>query len=47
VFLNAQPDRLWQHTPGIWALDVAMLVMITTILAIITWSRLRLKKSAA
>jgi ABC-type multidrug transport system ATPase subunit len=47
VFLNAQPDRLWQHTPGIWALDVAMLVVITTILAIITWSRLRLKKSAA
>ncbi|MEU7218020.1 FHA domain-containing protein [Nocardia iowensis] len=47
VFLNAQPDTLWQHTPGIWALDIGMLLLITLVLAIITWRRLRLKKSVA
>ncbi|WP_069163693.1 FHA domain-containing protein [Nocardia altamirensis] len=47
VFLNAQPDALWEHTPGIWALDVGVLLLITLVLAVITWRRLRLKKSAA
>ncbi|MFQ6324543.1 FHA domain-containing protein [Nocardia sp. CWNU-33] len=47
VFLNAQPDTLWQHKSDIWGLDVALLVVITVILAIFTWRRLRLKKSAA
>ncbi|MFE7796223.1 FHA domain-containing protein [Nocardia sp. NPDC057440] len=47
VFLNAQPDTLWQHKSDIWGLDVAMLVAITLVLAIFTWRRLRLKKSAA
>ncbi|MEV6431573.1 FHA domain-containing protein [Nocardia sp. NPDC051463] len=46
VFLNAQPDTLWQHKSDIWGMDVALLVAITLILAIFTWRRLRLKKSA-
>ncbi|MFD0365892.1 FHA domain-containing protein [Nocardia sp. GCM10030253] len=47
VFINAQQDTLWQHKPDIWALNIGMLVAITLILAIFTWRRLRLKKSAA
>ncbi|MGO4615571.1 FHA domain-containing protein [Nocardia sp. 2YAB30] len=47
VFLSAQPDALWQRKPEIWVLDVGILLVITTVLAIITWRRLRLKKSAA
>ncbi|GGK57097.1 putative ABC transporter, ATP-binding protein [Nocardia camponoti] len=47
LFFSAQPDGLWEHKPGIWTLDIAMLVVITAILAVITWSRLRLKKSQA
>ncbi|MEU7631939.1 ATP-binding cassette domain-containing protein [Nocardia sp. NPDC049220] len=47
VFLSAQPDTLWQHKSGIWTLDVVLLLVITLMLAMVTWSRLRLKKSAA
>ncbi|MFI6216358.1 FHA domain-containing protein [Nocardia brasiliensis] len=47
VFINAQPDKLWEHTPGIWALDVGVLILLTVVLAVITWRRLRLKKSVA
>lgn len=47
LFLNAQPDTLWQHKPEIWALDIGVLLLITLVLAIFTWRRLRLKKSAA
>ncbi|MFQ6393068.1 FHA domain-containing protein [Nocardia sp. KC 131] len=47
VFVTAQPDTLWQHKSDIWTLDIVMLVVITLILAIFTWSKLRLKKSAA
>ncbi|WP_159839609.1 FHA domain-containing protein [Nocardia sp. CY41] len=47
LFLNAQPDTLWQQKPEIWALDIGALLLITLVLAILTWRRLRLKKSAA
>ncbi|MGQ4597308.1 FHA domain-containing protein [Nocardia sp. R6R-6] len=47
LFLNAEPDTLWQHKPGIWALDIVVLLLITLALAMVTWRRLRLKKSAA
>ncbi len=47
LFLNAQPDTLWQHKPEIWALNVGVLLLITLVLALLTWRRLRLKKSAA
>ncbi|MGY1944912.1 ATP-binding cassette domain-containing protein [Nocardia asiatica] len=47
LFLNAQPDTLWQHKPEIWALNVGVLLLITLVLALFTWRRLRLKKSAA
>ncbi|MGW4370833.1 FHA domain-containing protein [Nocardia takedensis] len=47
IFLNAQPDPLWDHEPGVWVMDVVLLLVITAILAYFTWRRLRLKKSAA
>ncbi len=47
LFRKAEDDSLWNHEPGVWALDISLLVVITVILAVITWSRLRLKKSAA
>ncbi len=47
IFYGAQDDPLWKHTIGIWALDVVMVIVITAVLAAITWTRLRLKKSQA
>ncbi|WP_068014821.1 FHA domain-containing protein [Nocardia mexicana] len=47
LFANAQPDALWQHKPGFWLLDIAMLLVITTVLSVLTWWRLRLKKTTA
>ncbi|WP_225732333.1 MULTISPECIES: FHA domain-containing protein [unclassified Nocardia] len=47
IFPGAQPDKLWNHTTAMWALDLGVLVAMTAVLAIITWQRLRLRKSAA
>ncbi|MEV6216355.1 FHA domain-containing protein [Nocardia sp. NPDC051833] len=47
LVIGAQEDALWEHKPGIWILDIVLLIVITSILAVITWSRLRLKKSQA
>jgi len=47
LFANAQPDALWKHEANIWYLDIGLLIAITTVLAIITWRRLRLRKSTA
>ncbi|MEV5837400.1 FHA domain-containing protein [Nocardia sp. NPDC052112] len=47
LFANAQPDTLWKHEPNIWYLDIGLLVAITVVLAIVTWRRLRLRKSNA
>ncbi|WP_433727648.1 FHA domain-containing protein [Nocardia sp. CA-129566] len=47
LFASAQPDALWKHEASIWYLDTALLVAITAVLAIITWRRLRLRKSTA
>jgi ABC-type multidrug transport system ATPase subunit/predicted component of type VI protein secretion system len=44
---KAVDETLWQHTVGIWALDVGMLGVLGLVLAILTWWRLRLKKSTA
>ncbi|MET9488716.1 FHA domain-containing protein [Nocardia sp. NPDC006630] len=46
LFATAQPDRLWKHAANIWYLDIGMLLVLTVILTLFTWSRLRLKKSA-
>lgn len=46
LFFAAQPDGLWDHTRGTWFLDIGMVVAVTVVLALLTWSRLRLKKSA-
>ncbi|WP_460729582.1 ATP-binding cassette domain-containing protein [Nocardia heshunensis] len=43
----AQKDHFWKHTVAAWSLDMGVLVLITVLLALFTWSRLRLKKSAA
>ncbi|WP_019929467.1 FHA domain-containing protein [Nocardia sp. BMG111209] len=47
LFSAAQPDALWQHKPAFWLLDIGLLLVITAVLSVLTWSRLRLKKSAA
>ncbi|MBF6087048.1 ATP-binding cassette domain-containing protein [Nocardia cyriacigeorgica] len=47
LFANAQPDKLWEHSAGIWLLDIAMLLVVTAILSVVTWHRLRLKKTAS
>ncbi|WP_280335779.1 FHA domain-containing protein [Nocardia wallacei] len=47
LFANAQPDAIWQHKPGFWLLDIGMLLVITAVLSVLTWWRLRLKKSSA
>ena len=46
LFVNAQPDPIWQHTGGFWFLDAVMLIVLTALLSTMTWWRLRLKKSA-
>ncbi|MEV5649057.1 FHA domain-containing protein [Nocardia sp. NPDC052254] len=46
LFVNAQPDPIWQHTGGFWALDAFMLIALTALLSTLTWWRLRLKKTA-
>jgi hypothetical protein len=35
------PDPLWQHSPRIWFLDMAMQLAIAAVLAALTWLRLR------
>ncbi|MFC3964604.1 FHA domain-containing protein [Nocardia jiangsuensis] len=47
IFLSAQPDGLWNHEPGIWALNIGMVLLLTLVLALVTQRRLRLKKSSA
>ncbi|MQY25065.1 FHA domain-containing protein [Nocardia aurantia] len=47
LFSAAQPDALWQHQPAFWLLDIGLLLVITAVLSLLTWSRLRLKKSAS
>lgn len=46
LFVKAEADTLWQHTVQWWAIDVAALVGITLVLAILTRRNLRLKRSA-
>ncbi|MBF6172630.1 FHA domain-containing protein [Nocardia blacklockiae] len=47
LFANAQPDAIWQHKAGFWLLDIGMLLVITAVLTVLTWWRLRLKKTSA
>jgi ABC-type multidrug transport system ATPase subunit len=39
--LEARPDPLWNHTPHIWLLDMAMPVVLTVVLIGLTWWRLQ------
>jgi ABC transport system ATP-binding/permease protein len=39
-----EPDTLWQHTASWWLLSIAMLVLISCVLAVFTYSRLRLRR---
>jgi len=34
------PDPLWQHSPHVWLLDMGMQLVLTAILAGLTWWRL-------
>jgi hypothetical protein len=43
LFVQAQPDALWQHKPGIWALDIAMLIVLSAAAAALTYRKLTLK----
>ncbi|WP_280270604.1 FHA domain-containing protein [Nocardia wallacei] len=47
LFANAQPDAIWQHKAGFWLLDIGMLLVITAVLSVLTWWRLRLRKTSA
>ena len=42
---GTEPDTLWQHTASWWLLNIAMLVLISCVLAVVTYSRLRLRRS--
>lgn len=44
---DAATDTLWKHTTHVWWLDIGMLGVLTLVLTIVTWWRLRLKKSSA
>jgi ABC-type transport system involved in multi-copper enzyme maturation permease subunit len=44
LFRGAQDDNLWEHSAGWWSLDVAMMIVISIVLAIATWRMLVLKK---
>lgn len=46
LFVQSQQDGFWEHTRSAWFLDIGLVVAITLVLGLITWSRLRLKKSA-
>lgn len=41
---GTEPDTLWQHTASWWLLSIAMLVLISCVLAVVTYSRLRLRR---
>ncbi|NHU45100.1 MULTISPECIES: ATP-binding cassette domain-containing protein [Rhodococcus] len=41
---GTEPDTLWQHTASWWLLNIAMLVLISCVLAVVTYSRLRLRR---
>ncbi|WP_040837962.1 FHA domain-containing protein [Nocardia brevicatena] len=47
LFIQAQPDSLWEHSKDVWTLDLGVLAALTLVMAVLTWYRLRLKKSAA
>ncbi|GGL44553.1 FHA domain-containing protein [Nocardia jinanensis] len=46
LFVQSQQDGFWEHTRSAWFLDIGLVVAITVVLGLITWTRLRLKKSA-
>ncbi|PTR27513.1 FHA modulated ABC efflux pump with fused ATPase and integral membrane subunit [Rhodococcus sp. OK519] len=41
---GTEPDSLWQHTGSWWLLSIAMLVLISCVLTVFTYSRLRLRR---
>lgn len=45
LFVQSQQDGFWEHTRSAWFLDIGMVVAITVVLALFTWTRLRLRKS--
>ncbi|MEV0252193.1 FHA domain-containing protein [Nocardia sp. NPDC050712] len=47
LVISAKPDKFWQHEPLWWGIDMGALVGLALILALFTWRRLRLKKTAS
>ncbi|MFE7417229.1 ATP-binding cassette domain-containing protein [Rhodococcus sp. NPDC057529] len=41
---GTEPDTLWQHAASWWLLSIAMLVLISAVLAVVTYARLRLRR---
>ncbi|MFD4181871.1 FHA domain-containing protein [Rhodococcus sp. NPDC058514] len=42
---GTEADTLWQHAASWWLLSIAMLVLISCVLAVVTYSRLRLRRN--
>ena len=42
---GTEPDTLWQHAASWWLLSIAMLVLISGVLGVVTYARLRLRRS--
>ena len=42
---GTEPDTLWQHAASWWLLSIGMLVLISCVLAVATYARLRLRRS--
>ncbi|MGV9862134.1 ATP-binding cassette domain-containing protein [Rhodococcus koreensis] len=42
---GTEPDTLWQHAASWWLLSIAMLVLISCVLGVVTYARLRLRRS--
>lgn len=40
---GTEPDTLWQHTASWWLLSIAMLLLLSLVLAVFTYTRLRLR----
>lgn len=42
---GTEPDTLWQHAASWWLLSIGMLVLISGVLGVVTYARLRLRRS--
>jgi ABC transport system ATP-binding/permease protein len=38
--MGTKPDPLWQHTSGVWAMDIGLMLAFALVFALIAWRRL-------